>query len=72
MSARILRGIVPLVGLLLGVAQAQTPFDTELAHIQQQWAVANYQLTSKDEKIKAFEALSSEAHRPTIRNAPNR
>lgn len=63
MNARKLRRIVPLLGLLVSAAYAQTPFDTELAHIQQQWAVANYQVTSKDEKLKAFESLASEAHR---------
>lgn len=68
MSARICHGIVPLIGLLASVAHAQTPFDTELAHIQQQWAVANYQLTSKPEKLKAFEALSAEAHRFSTEN----
>lgn len=63
MSIRILRGILPLLSLLVSVAHAQTPFDTELARIQQQWAVANYQITSKDEKVKAFDALAAEAHR---------
>lgn len=68
MSARILGGIVPVVGLLIGAAQAQTPFETELARIQQQWAVANYQITSKDEKVKAFENLATEAHRFSAEN----
>lgn len=68
MSARIPRGIVPMVGLLIGVAQAQTPFDMGLARIQQQWAVANYQIASKEEKVKAFDALASEAHQFSTAN----
>ncbi|HEY0682212.1 MAG TPA: hypothetical protein VGD45_07785 [Steroidobacter sp.] len=68
MSVRILRGIVPLVGLSVGVAYAQTPFDTELAHIQQQWAVVNYQITSKQEKVQAFETLAAEAHEFSTEN----
>jgi len=68
MSTRICRALVPLIGLIVGLAYAQTPFETELAHIQQQWAVANYQITSKQEKLKAFEALSVEAHRFSAEN----
>ncbi|GFE85948.1 tetratricopeptide repeat protein [Steroidobacter agaridevorans] len=68
MSARTLRGIVPLVGLLACAAQAQTPFDTELASIQQQWAVANYQTAAKREKVRAFETLAAEAHRFSAEN----
>lgn len=68
MSMRVLRGLVPLVGLLASVAHAQTPFDSELARIQQQWAVANYQISSKDEKVKAFDALASEAHQFSTAN----
>jgi tetratricopeptide (TPR) repeat protein len=65
MSARIVRGIVPLITLIVGVAHAETntSFDAGLAHIQQQWAIANYQITSKNEKLQAFEALSAETHR---------
>jgi len=68
MSIRVLRAILPLVVLLVSVAHAQTSFDTELARIQQQWAVANYQITSKDDKVKAFEALATEAHQFSIAN----
>jgi tetratricopeptide (TPR) repeat protein len=70
MSARIVRGIVPLITLILGVAHAEasSPFDAQLAHIQEQWAIANYQLTSKNEKLQAFEALSAEAHRFSAEN----
>jgi tetratricopeptide (TPR) repeat protein len=68
MSARIVRGIVPLVGLLISVAQAQTSFDETLAHIQQQWAVANYRIASKDEKVKAFATLAEQAHRFSTEN----
>ncbi len=68
MSIRVLRGILPLVGLLVSVAHAQTSFDAELARIQQQWAVANYQITAKDDKVKAFEALASEAHQFSTAN----
>lgn len=68
MSSRTVSGIVPLIGLLVGLAHAQTPFDTELTHIQEQWAVANYQITSEKEKLQAFEALSAEAHRFSTEN----
>lgn len=68
MSIRVLRGIVPLVGLLVSVAHAQTPFDTELDRIQQQWVVATYQITSKDEKVKAFDVLASQAHQFSTAN----
>jgi tetratricopeptide (TPR) repeat protein len=70
MSARIVRGIVPLITLIVGVAHAETntSFDAGLAHIQQQWAIANYQITSKNEKLQAFEALSAEAHRFSAEN----
>lgn len=75
MRSRIVRGIVPLVTLIVAVANAQTSnapttaFDAQLAHIQEQWAVANYQITSKQEKVRAFEALSAEAHRFATDNA---
>lgn len=64
MSARIVRGVLPLITFMLGVAHADTTaFDAELAHIQQQWAIANYQITTQKEKLQAFEALTAEAHR---------
>lgn len=68
MNAHILRGLMPLVCLLIGVARAQTPFDAELAHIQQQWAVANYQIVAKNDKLQAFETLAAEAHRFSAEN----
>lgn len=63
MSVRILRGLVLFAGLFVSLAHAQSPFDAELVHIQQQWAIANYQITSKKEKLRAFETLAAEAHR---------
>jgi len=70
MSACIVRGIVPLITFILGVAHAGTnaAFDSALAHIQEQWAIANYRIASKDEKLRAFEALSAEAHRLSVEN----
>lgn len=68
MSTRTFSGIVPLIGLIVGLAHAQSPFDTQLAHIQEQWAVANYQIASEKEKLQAFEALSAEAHRFSSEN----
>jgi tetratricopeptide (TPR) repeat protein len=68
MSARLLRGLVPLFGLIVGLAHAQTSFDAQLAHIQEQWAVANYQITSPSQKLEAFEALSAEARRFSAEN----
>jgi tetratricopeptide (TPR) repeat protein len=44
-------------------AFAESDFATQLADIQQRWAVANYQITAPKEKLKALEALSTEAHR---------
>jgi tetratricopeptide (TPR) repeat protein len=68
MSARLLRGLVPLFGLIMSIAHAQTSFDAQLAHIEEQWAVANYQITSQPQKLQAFEALSAEAHRFSAEN----
>lgn len=70
MNARIVGGIVPLVAFLFGVAHAETgtAFEARLAQIQQQWAIANYQMTSKDEKLRAFDALSAQAHQFSVEN----
>ncbi|WP_129645782.1 tetratricopeptide repeat protein [Peristeroidobacter agariperforans] len=68
MSARIVRGLAPLAGLLVSVAHAQAPFDAELAHIQEQWAVVNYQVAAKSDKLQAFEKLVAEAHRFSMEN----
>ena len=68
MSVRIFRGLVPLVALVASMAGAEPSFDAELAHIQEQWAVANYQVTSKKEKLSAFDALAAEAHRFSTEN----
>jgi tetratricopeptide (TPR) repeat protein len=68
MSAHLLRGLVPIFGLIASIAHAQTPFDAQLAHIQEQWAVANYQIISEPQKLKAFEALAAEAHRFSAEN----
>lgn len=69
MSARIpFLCIVLILGVVFGVARADAPFDTELARIQQQWAVANYQITSKHERLQAFETLAGEAHRFSAQN----
>ncbi|HEY5760684.1 MAG TPA: hypothetical protein VIU34_32885 [Steroidobacter sp.] len=68
MSAHLLRGLVPLFGLIVSIAHAQTSFDAQLGHIQEQWAVANYQITSEPQKLQAFEALAAEAHRFSAEN----
>ena len=68
MSVRIIRGIVPLIALMASLAHAQTPFDAQLGHIQEQWAVANYQITSQPQKLQAFEALAAEVHRFSAEN----
>lgn len=68
MSPRIVRNVLPLVSLLAGVAQAESSFESELANIQQQWDVAIYQVTSKNEKVRAFETLVAEAHRFSTEN----
>lgn len=68
MNIRLVSGIVPLVALIASVVHAQTPFEAELAHIQEQWAVANYQMTAPKDKLQAFEALSAEAHRFSSEN----
>ncbi|HEY0938527.1 MAG TPA: hypothetical protein VGE08_00400 [Steroidobacter sp.] len=68
MSIQRLCGLVLLLIGSVMVARAQSPFDTELEHIQQQWAIANYQITTKKEKLQAFEALAAEAHRFSTEN----
>lgn len=42
-------------------ASADT-FDSQLADIQQRWAVANYQITVPKDKLQALETLSADAH----------
>lgn len=44
-------------------ASADTTFDSQLADIQQRWAVANYQITAPKEKLQALETLTTDAHR---------
>jgi tetratricopeptide (TPR) repeat protein len=68
MSVRTIRGIVPLIALVASFAHAQTPFDAQLGHIQEQWAVANYQISSQQQKLEAFEALAAEVHRFSAEN----
>ena len=68
MKTRLSNCVVPLMFLIAGVASAEgvptaPGFEAELAHIQQQWAIANYQVPTQKEKLQAFEALASEAHR---------
>ena len=43
-----------------GIAGA-ADFDEELAAIQHEWARINYQVTDKDQKVEAFEALAARA-----------
>src|SRR5690606_34734676 len=62
MSIQRLCGLVLLLIGSVMVARAQSPFDAELDHIQQQWAIANYQIANKKEKLQAFEALTAAAH----------
>lgn len=45
------------------LANASATFDTELAAIQEQWAVANYSIVSTAERKRALESLSVRAHR---------
>lgn len=68
MNVRVIRGILPLVGLVASFAHAEAPFDAQLAHIQEQWAIANYQVASQQQKLQAFETLSAEAHRFSAEN----
>jgi len=44
-------------------ASAQTEFDSQLADIQQRWAVANYQTAAPKDKLQLLETLSADAHR---------
>jgi len=44
-------------------ASAATEFDSQLADIQQRWAVANYQIAAPKERLQALETLSADAHR---------
>src|SRR6185436_945478 len=66
-----MRSVATLLCLFTGVAFAATPFEDRLSHIQQQWAVANYQITTPKEKLQAFESLADDAHRFSADN-PNR
>ncbi len=56
-----------IVGLLALCAQAFTAvagaadFDAQLLAIQQDWAVANYQLDDKDAQLQAFDVLAQQA-----------
>lgn len=68
MSVRMIRGIVPLIAFFVSFAHAQTPFDAQLGHIQEQWAIANYQISSQQQKLQAFEALAAEVHRFSAEN----
>jgi tetratricopeptide (TPR) repeat protein len=47
---------------------APVPFDTELAQIQERWAVANYETPAGDARRHAFEALSAQAQEFAARN----
>lgn len=46
--------------LLSGPARA-TGLEDDILHLQDQWAVANYETTAGDIKVKAFEALAQRA-----------
>lgn len=64
MNVSRLRGCLLFVaGLTVGVANASTAFDTELAAIQDQWAVASYASKGADDRRHALEDLSERAHR---------
>ena len=63
------RSVLLAAALLATTAQAEpVGFDGELASIQQQWAVANYQLAAGDARVRAFEVLSTQAHQLAERN----
>jgi tetratricopeptide (TPR) repeat protein len=49
-------------------ANASMPFEAELASIQEQWAVANYQLRAGDERKQALQALCDRAHQFALAN----
>ena len=49
-----------LLATLAGAAPAD--FDAELALIQQQWAVANYQMADRSEQERALQAIGENAH----------
>jgi tetratricopeptide (TPR) repeat protein len=56
-------------GLWATLAAADTSqFDTDLELLQQQWAVANYQLADPTEQKRALETISQQAHRLTADN----
>jgi tetratricopeptide (TPR) repeat protein len=62
------RLILIVAGFIALDTQAAAPFDTELANIQEQWAVANYKLRVGDERKRALEALSDRAHQFALEN----
>jgi tetratricopeptide (TPR) repeat protein len=47
---------------------ASDVFDADLARIQQQWAVANYQIADRSEQKLALESLSESAHQLSLKN----
>jgi tetratricopeptide (TPR) repeat protein len=55
-------------GLYAFAASAGSAFDTQLATIQEQWAVANYQTPAGDQRRRALETLSEQAHQFALAN----
>lgn len=60
---------IACTGLWATVAAADASrFDADLELLQQQWAVANYQLADPAEQKRALEAITENAHRLTANN----
>jgi len=47
---------------------APDPFEADLALVQQQWAIANYQVADHAEQKRALEALGETAHQLSLKN----
>ena len=50
------------------VVAAPVEFDADLAAIQQQWAVANYQVADHSQRVRALETLGESAHQLALKN----
>jgi predicted Zn-dependent protease len=69
MNSSILKNLALLAcGLFAIAANASTSFDADLADIQEQWAIANYQVTQGDERKRLLEALSARARQFSLAN----
>jgi tetratricopeptide (TPR) repeat protein len=68
MNRSLVGGLILIATGCFANANASMPFDAQLASIQEQWAVANYQLRAGDERKHALKELSERARQFAIAN----